>query len=131
MSIPLLARISRATTLSWSQREFVLAARAQGAKNLRMMVREVLPNVLPAMFSLALLAVGIAIIAEGGLSLLGEQALANVVTIVYSFVVTFVIIKVLAATIGIRVSDEEEMTGLDSSEHAETAYHSDVAMGRA
>ena len=66
----------------------------------------------------------------GGAGLLGEQALANGVTIVYSFVVTFVIMKVLAATIGIRVSDEEETMGLDASEHAETAYHSDVTMGR-
>ena len=66
----------------------------------------------------------------GGAGLLGEQALANVVTIVYSFVVTFAIMKVLAATIGIRVSDEEETMGLDASEHAETAYHSDVTMGR-
>ncbi len=66
----------------------------------------------------------------GGAGLLGEQALANGVTIVYSFVVTFAIMKVLAATIGIRVSDEEETMGLDASEHAETAYHSDVTMGR-
>lgn len=71
VSVPLLARITRATTLSWSQREFVLAARAQGAKDVRLMVREVLPNVLPAMFSIALLGVGVAIIAEGGLSILG------------------------------------------------------------
>ncbi len=66
----------------------------------------------------------------GGAGLLGEQALANGVTIAYSFVVTFAIMKVLAATIGIRVSDEEETMGLDASEHAETAYHSDVTMGR-
>ena len=71
VAIPLLARITRSTSLSWSQREFVLAARAQGARNARLMIREVLPNVLPAMFSIALLSVGIAIIAEGGLSLLG------------------------------------------------------------
>jgi peptide/nickel transport system permease protein len=71
VAIPLLARITRATTLTWSQREFVLAGKAQGARALRLMVREVLPNVLPAMFSVALLSVGIAIIAEGGLSVLG------------------------------------------------------------
>jgi Amt family ammonium transporter len=67
----------------------------------------------------------------GGLSLLGEQALANAVAIVFSFIVTFAIIKALAATVGIRVSEDEEMVGLDASEHAETAYHNDVAMGRA
>ncbi len=59
----------------------------------------------------------------GGLSLLGEQALANGVTIVFSFVVTFLIFKLLAATIGIRVSEKTEVTGLDLEEHSETAYH--------
>jgi peptide/nickel transport system permease protein len=71
VSVPLLGRITRANTLSWAEREFVLAARAMGAKNWRIMIREVLPNVMPAMFSIALLAVGIAIVAEGGLSLFG------------------------------------------------------------
>jgi peptide/nickel transport system permease protein len=42
-----------------------------GAKNWRIMTREVLPNVIPAMLSIALLGVGIAIVAEGGLSLFG------------------------------------------------------------
>jgi peptide/nickel transport system permease protein len=71
VSIPILGRITRASTLTWSQREFVLAARAQGAKNSRIILRDVLPNVLPAMFSIALLGVAVAIIAEGGLALLG------------------------------------------------------------
>jgi peptide/nickel transport system permease protein len=71
VSIPVLARITRANTLTWSEREFVMAARAQGAKNGRIMFREVLPNVLPAMFSIALLGVAVVIVAEGGLSLLG------------------------------------------------------------
>ncbi len=71
VSIPLLGRITRASALTWSQREFVLAARAQGAKNLRIMTREVLPNVLPAMFSIALLGIAVAIVAEGALSILG------------------------------------------------------------
>jgi peptide/nickel transport system permease protein len=71
VSIPILGRITRANTLSWSEREFVLAARAMGAKNWRIMFREVLPNVLPAMLSISLLGVGIAIVAEGGLSLFG------------------------------------------------------------
>ncbi len=71
MSIPVLARITRANTLAWSQREFVLAARARAPSNGRIMFREVLPNVLPAMFSIALLGIAVAIVAEGGLSLLG------------------------------------------------------------
>jgi Amt family ammonium transporter len=59
----------------------------------------------------------------GGLGLLGEQVLANVVAIIWSFALTFGIMSVLKATIGVRVSDEEESTGLDLIEHAETAYH--------
>jgi Amt family ammonium transporter len=58
----------------------------------------------------------------GGWELFGEQALANGVTIVYSFIVTTIIVLILKATIGIRVSEEEEETGLDQVEHAETAY---------
>ncbi|MDQ6853723.1 MAG: ABC transporter permease [Actinomycetota bacterium] len=71
ISVPILGRITRANTLVWSQREFVTAARAQGAKNWRIMIREVLPNVLPAMFSIALLGVAIVIVAEAALRLLG------------------------------------------------------------
>jgi len=59
----------------------------------------------------------------GGLSLLGEQALANGVTIVYSFAVTFALAHLLKATMGLRVDEEAEITGLDLAEHAETAYH--------
>ena len=44
-----------------------MAARAQGASNFRIIVREVLPNVMPAMFSIALLGIAVAIVAEGGL----------------------------------------------------------------
>jgi Amt family ammonium transporter len=58
----------------------------------------------------------------GNLELLGEQALANGVTIIYSFVVTTLIMLALKATIGVRVSDEVENNGLDLPEHAETAY---------
>ena len=57
VSIPVLGRITRASTMSWSEREFVVAARAQGARHLRVVFREVLPNVLPAMLSIALLGI--------------------------------------------------------------------------
>jgi Amt family ammonium transporter len=59
----------------------------------------------------------------GGLSLLGEQALANGAAIVYSAVVTGIIMLALKATIGVRVSEEVEDAGLDLAEHSETAYH--------
>jgi Amt family ammonium transporter len=58
----------------------------------------------------------------GGSSLLGKQALASVATLAFSFIVTYVVAKILEATIGIRVSPENELVGLDQSQHAETAY---------
>lgn len=80
VSTPVLARISRASTMSWSEREFVVAARAQGAKHSRVMVREILPNVLPAMFSIALLGIAVVIIAEAGLAIVGAGVDPNVIT---------------------------------------------------
>ena len=59
----------------------------------------------------------------GGLALLGEQALANGATIIYSFGVTTLIALALKATIGLRVDEETEVGGLDLAQHAETAYH--------
>jgi len=58
----------------------------------------------------------------GGLDLLLEQAIANGATIIYSGVVTALILLALKATIGIRVSDDVEVGGLDLAEHAESAY---------
>ena len=63
----------RANTLAWAQRDFVTAARAQGAKNRRIIAREILPNVLPSMISISLLGIAVAIIAEGGLAILGAS----------------------------------------------------------
>jgi peptide/nickel transport system permease protein len=71
VSIPIIGRITRASTLTWSQREFVLAGRSMGASNRRIIIRDVLPNVLPAMFSIALLGIAVVIVLEGGLSILG------------------------------------------------------------
>jgi peptide/nickel transport system permease protein len=71
VSIPLLGRITRASTLSWSEREFVKASAVLGARHGRIIFREVLPNVLPAMMSITLLGIGVSIVAEGSLSLLG------------------------------------------------------------
>lgn len=71
LSIAPIARIIRANTLTFSQREFVLAARTLGAKNRRIIVSEILPNVLPAALSFALVAVAVAIVSEGALAFLG------------------------------------------------------------
>jgi Amt family ammonium transporter len=58
----------------------------------------------------------------GGADLLGKQVLASVATLVFSFVVTYIVAVVINKTIGIRVSTEDELVGLDQSQHAETAY---------
>lgn len=71
VSIPILGRITRANAFAWSQREFVMAARAQGASDWRVMLREVLPNVFPAMLSIALLSVAVVIVLEGALAIFG------------------------------------------------------------
>ncbi len=80
VSIPILARITRASALSWSERDFVTAARAQGAGHVRTMLREILPNVLPAMLSIALLGIAVAIVAEASLSLVGAGVKPDVTT---------------------------------------------------
>jgi peptide/nickel transport system permease protein len=71
LSIAPLARIVRAQTMSLAQREYVLAARGLGAGNLRVLVREILPNLLPAMFSVAFTGLAVLLVAEGGLAFLG------------------------------------------------------------
>ena len=58
----------------------------------------------------------------GSLGLLGTQALAAGAVLAYSFVVTLVLALILKATMGIRVSEEEETTGIDQQTHAESAY---------
>ncbi len=60
--------------------------------------------------------------AGGGPDLLIEQIFANVFVLLFSFVATFIIAHVIKATIGLRVSDSDETVGLDSAQHAESAY---------
>jgi Amt family ammonium transporter len=50
------------------------------------------------------------------------QLIAAGVTFVYSGVITFVILAIIKATIGIRVENEDEIKGLDETQHGETAY---------
>lgn len=58
----------------------------------------------------------------GNASFLGIQALTVGVSIAYSFAATFVILKIINAVIGLRVTDEEEKMGLDLSRHNEAGY---------
>ena len=53
---------------------------------------------------------------------LGIQAVAVLVSVVFAFVGTFVILKLVDGLMGLRVSDEEERMGLDLSQHEERAY---------
>jgi Amt family ammonium transporter len=58
----------------------------------------------------------------GGFDQLWRQAVGAFAVMIYSFGMTYVIGIILHKTIGFRVSEEDEMTGVDSSEHAETGY---------
>jgi peptide/nickel transport system permease protein len=66
-----LSRIVRAQTLSLREREFVLAARSIGARTGRVLGREILPNLIPAMLTVAFTGLALLIAAEGGLAFLG------------------------------------------------------------
>ena len=69
--VPILGRIARAATLAWSGREFVTAARSMGMRDRQIITRHIVPNVLPSLIAVGFLAVGVVIIAEASLSLLG------------------------------------------------------------
>lgn len=54
---------------------------------------------------------------------LGLQAMAAVITAVYTAVASILILLVVKATVGLRVSEQEEILGLDQSAHGESAYN--------
>lgn len=58
----------------------------------------------------------------GNSSLLGVQALGVLAAAAYSIAVTFILLKVINAFMGLRVPDEEEVAGLDITQHEESAY---------
>lgn len=69
------------------------------------------------------------LLSGGGLRLLGLQAMAVAATIGYAFVATWVVAKAVDAVMGLRVAPDQEVEGLDTTQHAETAY-SGGALGR-
>lgn len=71
LAIAPVGRLARANTLVYAEREFVTAAKTIGASNTRIMVKEILPNVVIPMSALALLGMAVAIVGEGGLAFLG------------------------------------------------------------
>ena len=70
-SIPANTRIARASTLVFAEREFVIAARALGASDIRILTRELLPNILLPQLAYILAFMSIVIMIEGSLSFLG------------------------------------------------------------
>ena len=71
LGVPAFMRVARAATLTLARREFVIAAQALGATHTRILLRELLPNVMLPLFAFFLLAVAVTIVAEGSLSFLG------------------------------------------------------------
>lgn len=71
LSVPAFMRVARASTLTLARREFVIAAQALGATHARILLRELLPNVMLPLAAFFLLGVAVIIVVEGALSFLG------------------------------------------------------------
>ena len=71
LTVPAVTRVARAATLTIREREFVTAAQALGASHARILLREILPNVMLPLGAYFLLLVAVTIVAEGILSFLG------------------------------------------------------------
>ncbi|OAA19650.1 peptide/nickel transport system permease protein [Frankia sp. EI5c] len=69
--IPTFVRLSLANTLAWASREFVTAARNMGASHGRILLKEILPNLLPPLGAFLPVVMAALIVAEGSLSFLG------------------------------------------------------------
>jgi len=59
----------------------------------------------------------------GNAGQLVTQSVGVVATAVYSFVVTVIILKIVDATVGLRVTEDDEIIGLDLSQHGEVGYN--------
>ena len=71
VATPIFIRLARANALTWAERDFVNAARNLGAGRLRIMAKEILPNLLPGLLAYVPVVIAVQIIAEGSLSFLG------------------------------------------------------------
>ncbi|MGO2110790.1 MAG: ABC transporter permease [Pseudoclavibacter sp.] len=67
----LFIRVTKGAVIANANREYVLAARALGAGDVRIMMREILPNLVPVLASIIPMAMAIMIVVEGSLSFLG------------------------------------------------------------
>ncbi|MGH2469420.1 MAG: ammonia channel protein, partial [Chloroflexota bacterium] len=59
---------------------------------------------------------------HGNPAQLGKQFIAVLASWAYSGIMTFILLKVVDATIGLRVPEHEELAGLDVTQHGELAY---------
>jgi len=71
VSAPQVARVARTASKGYAQRDFIQAAKAMGAPGLRILWRDILPNIMPTVISFAVTLIAIAIVAEGAMSFLG------------------------------------------------------------
>jgi peptide/nickel transport system permease protein len=71
-SIPAFGRVTRGATLVLRESPFMVAARLAGARRWRVIIRHILPNIMPGILTFSLLGVGIVIILEGALDFLGD-----------------------------------------------------------
>jgi peptide/nickel transport system permease protein len=70
-AIPVFARLARASTLSLREQTFIVASKLSGSRDRQIILRHVVPNILPSLMTYSLLGVGIATIVEASLSFLG------------------------------------------------------------
>jgi Amt family ammonium transporter len=62
------------------------------------------------------------LLAGGGAQLIGRQVIAVVATLAFSLIVTYLVLKLVDVTIGLRVTQEDEQSGLDLAQHSEVGY---------
>ncbi|MFD9247311.1 ammonium transporter, partial [Streptomyces sp. NPDC059556] len=67
----------------------------------------------------------------GGLEQLGKQAVGVVAVLAYSLIASAILALLIDKTMGMRVSEDDEVSGIDQVEHAETAYDFSGAGGGA
>jgi ammonium transporter, Amt family len=58
----------------------------------------------------------------GDASFVGKQAAAVLSVVVFSFVASLIIAFILKFTVGVRISEEEELAGIDAAQHGEAGY---------
>ncbi len=71
LNVPVFARLARASALTEKQRDYILAARALGASDLRIIAQHLLPNAAPSLLVQTSVAMAVAILLEASLSFLG------------------------------------------------------------